>query len=288
MMAAIGHYERDNVIKRILATVLGSLALCALPAPAPAAGPVVLFDEGHRQQFLAGRTGDLDLSRLAAAFQEAGFTVRVSTGPLDVRSLRSVQALVISGAFAPLSPTEINAVGAFIASGGRLAVMLHIGQPVQGLLEQMGISYSRGPIHEAENLIGGRQTDFSVVRFERHPVTEGLRSLSVFGCWALRTQNPAAKIIARTGRQAWLDSNGDGRHTPGEPLGSEGMLVSGGLGRGQYLVFGDDAIFQNRFVAQHNGELARRLAAWLAGGAAAGSGPGLAPSHRGQQGLTDL
>ena len=33
------------------------------------AAPVVLFDEGHAQQFLTGKSGDLDLSELAALYQ---------------------------------------------------------------------------------------------------------------------------------------------------------------------------------------------------------------------------
>jgi hypothetical protein len=250
----------------VLVTLLGPAARGA------AAGPVALFDEGHGQRFLAGRSGELDLSGLAAEFREAGMEVRIGRGRLDPAALHGVAVLVVSGAFAPIAPEEVETIRAFVGSGGKLALMLHIGQPAQSLLERIGIQYSRGPIHETAGVIGGRDLDFASTRFSPHDITRGLRSLSVFGCWALKNFNPEAAEIARTGKNAWLDSDGNGRLSPGEPVGEHALVVAGTLGDGAYVVFGDDAIFQNRFLGEYNRDLARRLARWLAG-APAGKSP---------------
>ena len=266
-------------MRTIIACVATALALWGAGAPASAAaGPRVLLDEGHGQRFLAGRSGQLDLSGLAALFREAGMEVRTSSGRFSLEALQGVEALVISGPFVPLEPDEVKAVLTFVVGGGRLALMLHVGQPLQGLLEALGIQYSRGPVHETAGLIGGRDLDFSVTRFAPHPVTDGLGSLSVFGCWSLRSANPDVKVIARTGEEAWLDSDGDGRRSPGEPVGSHGLVLAAGLGGGGYVVFGDDAIFQNSFLEAHNRDLGRRLARWLAGAPAPPAPPSKRPA----------
>lgn len=249
-----------------IAAFLAVVAVAGSAAPALAAAPVALFDEGHSQQFLAGRDGALDLSGLAEVFREAGLEVRVSRGPLDDGALAGVSALVISGPFAPLAPGEIAAVRRFVEGGGRLAVMIHVSQPVLGLLVDLGLQVSRGPIHETDAVIAGRGTDFAVTRFEPHPLTDGLERLAVFGCWGLRSPDDARAAIARTGPRAWIDSNRDGQLTRGEPVEAAGVLVAGTAGRGAFAVYGDDAIFQNRFLRAHNLEPARRLARWLSGG----------------------
>ena len=251
------------MMRRVLALAVLAVAPLMLAAPA-AAQKVVLFDEGHGQRFLAGRAGDLDLSDFAAILKEGGCEVRSSRGRLDAAALKGVSALVISGAFAPLDAAEIEVVGQFVLKGGRLAVMLHIGQPVQSLLEKMGLQYSRGTVHESEGVIKGRSGDFAVSRFEPHALTKGLASMSVFGCWALKSgASSTARVIARTGPQAWLDSDGNGARSPGDLVGAQGMVAVGDVGAGSYVVFGDDAIFQNRFLKAYNAGIGARLARWL-------------------------
>jgi hypothetical protein len=259
-------------VKRIFAVVAAALALCLTGAPGLAAGPVVLFDEGHGQRFLAGQRGQLDLSGLAALFREAGMEVRTGRGRLDAKALQGIGALVISGPFSPLAPDEAEAIRAFVGSGGRLALMLHIGQPLQVLLDRLGIQFSRGPVHEADGIIGGRDLDFSVTRFQPHAITDGLGTLSVFGCWALKNNSPQASEIAHSGGKAWVDVDGNGVISPGDPVGAYGLVVAGTVAEGAYVVFGDDALFQNRFLESYNRELGRRLARWLAG-APAPKGP---------------
>lgn len=257
---------------RMVAGAVGAalwFALLAVSAgPAGAAAPLVLFDEGHGQPFTIGQDGDLQLSSLSAVIRERGAEVRPVRGRLDAAALAQAQALVISGAFAPLEAAEREAVRRFLEGGGRLAVMLHIADPLQGLLGDLSVAYSRGPVHEREQLIESKETSFTVTRFTPHALTEGLTSMSVFGCWALVAQRPGSSVIAKTGPHAWLDTNRDQARSPGEPAASHGVLVAGTVGRGEFAVFGDDAVFQNRFLAAYNMELGRRLARWLVGGGA--------------------
>ena len=264
-------------MRRMLVALAVAVTVVPFAGSRAVAGPVVLFDEGHGQRFLAAQSGELDLSGLADAFREAGMEVRTHSGPLDAGALKGVSALVISGAFAPIVPAETEAIRAFVGAGGRLALMLHIGQPYQGLLAQFGIQHSLGPVREAEGVIGGRDLDFGVTRFERHALTEGLQSLSVFGCWTLRSTKPGATPIALTGAKAWFDSDGNGKYSPGEPVGVQAVVMAGTLGSGEYVVFGDDAIFQNRFLQAYNRELGRRLARWLAASPAAAPRPSEQP-----------
>ncbi len=232
-----------------------------LPAGAK---PVVLFDQAHGQQFLARGKGPLDLSAFAGVFEEEGWTVRPSRAFLTTEALASVDAVVISGAFAPVGAGEIEALARFLNRGGRLCVMLHIAPPVDPLLYRLDVAIANGVIRERENVIDKDPVSFRVTRFEQHPLTRNLDSFSIYGGWALRNLSENARIIASTSPSAWIDLNGDGVQGRGDAVQSCGVAVAGRLGSGQFALFGDDAIFQNQFLRDGNLTLARNLVAWLA------------------------
>lgn len=244
----------------LLAPLLGLAVL--LPAAA-AEQPVVLFDQGHGQMFVIGRDGPLQLSALATAFDDGGFTVRSAASPLSDDALAGVDALVISGPFAPFADAEIDAVARFVERGGRLAVMLHIGPPVVDLLHRLGVDVANGVIRESEHVLGGNPLDFAVIDLAEHPIFAGLERFAAFGAWPVMAFGEGAAIVAATGPRAWVDRDGDGQ--PGEPdvVQSFGVAVAGRLGKGRFVVFGDDAIFQNRFLGEHNVALAENLVDWL-------------------------
>jgi len=234
-------------------------ALLFAIAPAYAA-PVVLFDGGHKQQFHSDREGDLDLSGLASLFKDEGFDLRTSSFPLTGKSLDGIDVLVISGPFAPLSPDEIEAVARFVEEGGALCVMLHIAQPLGTLLHRLNVDFANGVIRESENVIDGESLNFRVFRLEPHPLTEGLEGFAVYGGWAVRNTDESIRILASTSPNASIDLNGDRK---GDAVQSFGVLVAGEIGKGRFAVFGDDAIFQNRFLKGENLRLGKNLARWL-------------------------
>ena len=249
-------------MKKWIMLALGLLGLLPVVSPALAA-PVALFDEGHGQPFLAGGTGPLDLSSLAASFVAAGYEVRSATQPLDAGQLQMVDVLIISGAFRPLTPTELAGVRTFLEEGGGVAVMLHIAPPLAGLLDILQVDYANGILHDMMNNIENSTQNFQVMELTEHPLTAGIQRFSVYGAWALRGRDPAVMPVASSSPHGWVDLNHDGRLTPGDAIGSFGLIVAGTVGQGRFVVCGDDALFQNRFLDADNRLLAERLAKWL-------------------------
>lgn len=226
-------------------------------------GPRILFDQGHNQRFLIEEKGDLQLSGLADIMRAGGAQVASTKKPLDDDALRDVSALVISGPFEALRPEEVDAVVRFIERGGRLAAMLHIGPPLAGLLARLDLDHSNAVLHERNGVID-KDINFRVTALSPSPLLAGVTKFSVYGGWAL-DPGKAGTAIARTSPDAWADLDGDKHFSKGDAVAAFTVAVSGTLGAGSFVVFGDDAIFQNRFLDEDNGRLAANLSGWLAG-----------------------
>ncbi len=250
-------------LKIMLACALMVLVPAAAPHGVAAAGRTVLFDEAHGQQFLVGRQGNLDLSGLAQVFREGGAETASLRAPVTEETLAGARALVISGPFQGFSPGEIDVIARFVEGGGRLALMLHIPQPVQALMQRLGVTFWNGVVSEEENLTADSPQDFYVSRLEPHPLTSGLDRFAAYGAWSVTSTSRSAMVIARTGPRAWVDNNRDRVFSAGDLRDSFGIVVQGTLGEGHFAVFGDDAIFQNQFLRDENRTLAANLARWL-------------------------
>jgi len=259
-------------LHRTLVLVIAVFA-CVAVCRAAAAKPVVLFDEAHGQRFLTGQTGPLDLSTLAGLFTAAGWDVRTSRDRFSVGTVAGVDALVISGPFAPLTPEETETVIQFLQRGGRLSVMLHIAPPVDQLLHRLNVAISNGVIRERDNLVADDPLNFAVTRLEPHPLVRDVTAFNIYGGWALRGLANSATVIASTSPSAWIDLNGNNSMDDRDAVQSFGVVVAGQSGRGRFAVFGDDAIFQNQFLTGGNLTLARNLVAWLGTGAPQGAAP---------------
>jgi hypothetical protein len=227
-----------------------------------ASAQTILFDVGHGERFKTSDQGPLQLSGLAEIFRASGAKIATLDKPISDASLSGADALVISGAFAPLSTEEIMSLVRFMHRGGKVAVMLHIAPPLANLLEALGISYTNGVIQERENLIGNDPMNFRVDRLGNHQLLEGVKTFSLYGVWGLINNGDSSRIIAATGPKAWVDLDHSKIQKP-EETASFGVVVAGEQGKGGFLVFGDDAIFQNKFLDQNNKLLAANLAGWL-------------------------
>jgi len=223
----------------------------------------VLFDQGHGEMFGVDKEGPLQLTALAERFRAEGIAVRTGNETLNGDQLAGIEALIISGPFIPLAPEEIDAVLRFVKDGGHLAVMLHIGPPAISLLHRLGVDVANGVVRETSNLIGEEPLDFYVTDLPSHPLTLGLEHFAVFGSWAVTGFGEGTEIIARTGPKAWVDLDRDQKLGQQDAVQAFGIAVAGRLGRGRFVIFGDDAIFQNRFLAEHNATLADNLVRWL-------------------------
>jgi hypothetical protein len=225
--------------------------------------PVVLFDHGHNQRFLADKEGPLQLTGLAAEFRQQGFSIVTHDSQLTAESLAGADVLVISGPFGSYTPAELDAVTSFIEHGGRLTVMLHIASPLIPLLDRLGVVASGSVLHEQENIIKSDDINFRVTRLEDERLAAGVGHFSLYGGWALLNERNGTTVAARTGDKAWIDLDGDKKLSARDAVQSFAVIVTGSVGKGRFVVFGDDAIFQNQYLDEYNGKLAANLATWL-------------------------
>lgn len=251
---------RWSVAASVLAVLLAGCAY----TPHRVRPATVLFDEAHGERFLVGEEGRLDLSKLGGTMRTADLRVTTGREKIADGTLANVDALVISGPFGFVTPSEVDAVLRFLDRGGRLAVMVHVGLPVAVLLDSLHVAISNGVIRERENVIGDEPLTFRVTRFAAHELTRGLTSFDAYGVWALMNKDDTSAIIARTSDAAWVDLNGNQTLDEKDAVQSFGVAVAGARGKGRFVVFGDDAIFQNEFLAGGNVVLAQNLAHWLA------------------------
>lgn len=247
-----------GILKLMSILVLASLIFTA---PGEAAQKV-LFDTGHGERFQVSDPGPLQLSGLAEIMKSAGAQVETTDQPFSDATLAGAHAVVISGAFSALHPAEIDALLRFMQQGGKLAVMLHIAPPMATLLERLQVTYTNGVIQERQNVIDNDPIRFRVVQIDGHPVLSGVTQFSVHGAWGLLNLAPTARVVAATGPQAWVDLNMDKAQGKAETA-SFGVAVAGDVGKGGFIAFGDDALFQNKFLDDDNRYLARNLAGWL-------------------------
>lgn len=248
--------------KRILSTLVVFVLMTAVQNVAWAE-QTVLFDQAHGQRFLIQGQGALDLSGLANLFVENEANVEISTSKLSEKGLASVDILVISGPFMPILAQEIDAIIKFIEGGGKLVLMAHIHQPFFVLFERLRVGISKAPIYEQNNILASNPRDFQVKDLAAHPLTSNLESFNVFGGWALVNLSDDVHVLAKTSNRAWIDLDTNGALTKPDAMQAFAVVLTGSMGKGEFVVFGDDAIFQNGFLERNNLKLAKNLVAWL-------------------------
>lgn len=247
----------------VTATVLLLLLGCQQQQATPPAARV-LFDQGHHQQFLIEGKSPLDLSNLAELFRQQRCQVASTDQRLTDSLLTGYDVLVISGPFEPFAKSEMEAIAGFIEAGGRLSVMLHVAAPAADLLQRLGVAISNGVIREQEGLLKPDEAqDFTVSRFASHPITTGLDGFAMYGAWALLPITDQVHMIAETGPSSWIDLNKDGKLMERDAMQSFGVIATGLQGNGSFVVFSDDAIFQNQFLQGNNRILGNNLVSWL-------------------------
>lgn len=177
--------------------------------------------------------------------------------------MEGVDALIISGAFQSPGNAETAVIKEFINSGGKVAIMLHVGPLVSKMLERLGVAVSRGVVRDTLMGLGGKATDFNVHSLAGHELFQSLDHFTVYGAWALQPLSKYTRTMAQTNPSAWLDMQRN-QIRGNNPQGRFPLVVRGQIGQGEFLVFGDDAIFQNQFLVGNNLQLGKNLAGWMA------------------------
>ena len=224
---------------------------------------IVLFDQGHGQQFLVEKNRPLDLSELATLFINEGATITTSREKISPEVLSGVDILIISGPFAPLLESEIQTILQFVKDGGKLALMAHIAQPIVRLIHELGGVISSAALYEQKNIIGANPRDFMVSQLTNHPLTNGLDTFAAYGTWALMGEKEGVQEIARTSEDAWVDLNMNGVLNDRDAKQAFAIILAGEIGLGKFVIFGDDALFQNQFLQGGNRILGQNLARWF-------------------------
>jgi hypothetical protein len=227
------------------------------------AAPVVLVDQSHDQRFVIEKEESLHLSALAAILKAEGFFVKSSTNAFTDELLQDVDAVIISGPFQAIEPQEVAVLLRFLERGGRLAAMLHIGAPFSDLLHRLEVDFTNLILYEQENIIANDPRNFQIKALATNQLFGGMDHFSLYGGWALMNTAPSASIVASTTPRAWVDLDGDKKLSNGDVVQVFGVVVVGEYGAGRFVVFGDDAIFQNKFLDESNRQLAKNLARWL-------------------------
>jgi hypothetical protein len=246
--------QQNHIFPRILLIILLVNSIIASGQKS------VLFDELHGQLFSTEKSGTLQLSGLSEIFKEEGWMVKTCNSEITDEVLTGVDALIITGAFKPVTLPEIGAINRFIEKGGKLSVMLHIGSPFDKLLRYLNVSISNSVIHEVENIIEENDLNFRVLDLKQHDLFNNLKQFNLYGGWALMPTKENAQIIAQTSEKAWIDLNGDKKADAQQAFGT---IVVGNVGNGHFVDFSDDAIFQNQFLKVDNYQLGKNLAKWL-------------------------
>lgn len=250
-------------VRKFIMAVSVCVVFLSLAAGNALAVPLVLIDQSHDQRFVIEKEEPLQLSAFAAILKEEGLAVKSSAQMFTDDLLKGVNAVIISGPFKPIEPKEVEALRRFLERGGRLAVMLHIGSPFADLLQSLNVDFTNYVLGEQENIIDNDTRNFLVKDFATHPLFDSMDHFSLYGGWALMNTEPSARIIATTSPTGWVDFNGDKKLSNGDVVQAFGVVVSGEIGAGRFVVFGDDAIFQNKFLDDSNRQLAKNLAGWL-------------------------
>lgn len=247
------------IFPRVLLTVLLSITIAGTAVAAPKS-PVVLFDAAHGERFLPQGEDPLALSDLGKLFVAEGFSLRSGNEPLTPAILAEVDAVVISGPFIPFAPEEIDALSTFVENGGHVSIMLHVAPVAGTLLARFDVIYSNGVIREEPLAqIDGEALNFQVTHLGKEPLLVGIDQFAVYGGWALAAEGKSARIVAKSGKKAWIDLNNDRILTHQDAMQPFGIIALGEMGRGDFVIFGDDAIFQNRFLTGGNLLLGKNL-----------------------------
>lgn len=250
--------------KKALTTILATILLISAHAmPGETHAGDIIFDTSHRVIFQPRSEKYLGLKDFLTLFEKDGNRVDVVDKNLSRESLTKTDVLVIPGSMRPYKAGEIHSIESYVRDGGSLLVLLHIAPPLARLTERFGIILSNVVISESVNTINKQSQDFYAHDIAPHPVTEGVKSIALYGAWALMTEGNA-KVIASTSKHAWGDMNRNRIFDAGEPMLKFGLVAATEFGKGRVVVVADDAPLANAFIGEaDNVQMAKNIIRWL-------------------------
>jgi ABC-type uncharacterized transport system involved in gliding motility auxiliary subunit len=248
---------------------------------------VVYVLQGHGEPDLGNseRTG---FSAAKLALERANHEVKPLVLARETRVPDDASVVVVAGPRIELFGPEAEALGAYLARGGRLLVMLSspMVQRVQdATLRKLLVTYG---IEAAEDLVieYGQLAQLSglgpmvpiVVDYDAHAITRELGVMTVFPLTRSLNQakgaapGPAFTVLARTSAQSWSETNreevdsGRLKMDPGEKKGPLVVAAAATKDKSRLVVYGAAALAVNEFLGiAGNRDLFLNSVSWLAG-----------------------
>ena len=186
-------------------------------------------------------TGWDGLSRLATDLGPAILSNLTQASSLDPASTALIVPLI-----RPLTAAEVEALSNYTLSGGLLVILDEAGYSAP-LLEALGV----GVRVEVNATVMDQVVNLNGSRF--HPLAEqpggGLRV-------ALDKPRPlevtrGSDVLLETSPYSYIDIDGDGYYTPGEPLGPVPVAVRARVGLGEVVVIADTGFVMNYLYAEN-------------------------------------
>jgi hypothetical protein len=227
-----------------LAEVDAANAVATLDSTSTGHGPIVLFDLAHREIFGPTNTSPLGYSSAVERMRKAGGRVVVAHDPYTPEMLRDVSGVIIAGNMAPLTDAEQIALRNFVERGGVVLVATHLSAMDLPLARRFGIEISPKTLLE-RSASGADTTTLNANGIIADPLTEGVHSLDMMGAWALDSPSREASMLVLASPNTWMDINGDKQLTKEDPSGRFSVVAATRLGKGLFIVSGDDALFAN-------------------------------------------
>lgn len=168
---------------------LESEMILALQTVVQEKGPVVYFLTGHDERRLNDFADYSGYSEIAGIIRERQAEVRPLLLATEEAVPNDCAALVIAGPARQLAAWEVGKIRDYLARSGRLMVLLDFGSRsgLDSLLEEWGIQLGEDRILDSKSvsLVPTRRDrsptlglgEVPVIRYGRHPVTEGLDGL---------------------------------------------------------------------------------------------------------------
>jgi Domain of unknown function (DUF4350) len=223
-------------------------AATTIDSTSTGSGPIVLFDVAHREIFGPKNTSELGQSAAVARMRSAGVRVVATHTPFTSAMLRGVSGVMISGNMQPLDTNELAALNDFMTGGGVVVVTVHIAPMDQNIARAFGFALSPQVLQATTPQPGGNPLNFACTSIEQHPLTQGISAVKVLGAWGIAAQ-PPSQILVGTSADTWIDVDGDGKRTTNDMAGKFGMVGLRQIGKGAFIISGDDAVFANVALA---------------------------------------
>jgi ABC-type uncharacterized transport system involved in gliding motility auxiliary subunit len=251
----------------------------------------ILAGHGEGAPEDAGSPGGLGL--LAGALAEQGYEIRSLLLSAEPRVPEDAAVLAIVGPAKPLTPHEVEQIGAWAEGGGRTLLLLDPATDpgLDELLaryrlaagDDMVVDPSRAPF-------GGARSGLALIidDFPPHPITAGFherialdraRSVDLLPVGRIPGADVEASIVARTGQKAWAESDYRAMietrrvsRDAGDPTGPIPVAVaarvspSGDAPETRWVVVGDSQLARNAGIgAYFNREFLVNVVEWLVG-----------------------